>query len=140
MSFVRDFSIVILYNDAGKVFMQDRTSISKRGEHWGFFGGGLEGNETFEEALIRETQEELSIDITGDYTYIGNTVFELESVGKQTTYMYIVKYNDLYKNNIKVCEGDGGKFFSLDQCSGLKMAPWGQIGIEILKEYFSRNK
>ena len=138
MKFNTNYSILVLYND-NKIFIQDRKSISKRWEEWWFFWGRLEKWENFEEALIRETKEELNIDISWDYKYIWTTIFNLEWFWIQEVKIYLVKYKLSYNNTLIVKEWDWWKFVTLDEFKNLKITPWTYIWIEILEEYFKNN-
>ncbi len=62
----------LLVNDSNHILLQDRKGISKYGEEWSFFGGGIEDGESPEDALIRELQEELNWK-PAKYSFIGET-------------------------------------------------------------------
>lgn len=55
----REVSIVIFHDTDGNIGVQERGSHSKLGEKYGYFGGGVETNETPEIAMRRELEEEL---------------------------------------------------------------------------------
>jgi hypothetical protein len=38
----RTIAIVVLYTDDKQILMQNRTSMSKYGEEWSYWGGGVE--------------------------------------------------------------------------------------------------
>lgn len=56
----REVSIVIFYDEDKNIILQERGIHSKNGEKYGFFGGGVEANETPSEAIKRELIEELN--------------------------------------------------------------------------------
>ncbi len=58
----RDVALIIFYKD-NKILIQDRRDMSKFGEEYGYFGGSIDAGETPEEAVIRETREELSFEL-----------------------------------------------------------------------------
>ncbi len=66
----RKVALIIFYDKNSKILLQDRKGISKYGEEWGYFGGEIELNETPEEAVIRETKEELGFRLKL-YEYLG---------------------------------------------------------------------
>lgn len=66
----RKVALIIFYDKLGRILLQNRKGISKYGEEWGYFGGGIEQGETPEEAVVRETKEELTFDLK-DYKFIG---------------------------------------------------------------------
>jgi 8-oxo-dGTP pyrophosphatase MutT (NUDIX family) len=55
----REVSIVIFYDTNGNVAVQERGLHSKIGEKYGYFGGGIEPNESPQMAIRRELKEEL---------------------------------------------------------------------------------
>lgn len=62
---VRKIAIIILYNDRGEVLLQHRTKDAPvLPDYWAFFGGGIENDETPEEAVRRECFEELSYQLS----------------------------------------------------------------------------
>ena len=81
---IRKGSVIIFYDENKRILLQDRKEITKTGEEWGFFGGGIEKTETPEQAILRETKEELNFDLK-DFKYIGeykgqlseNTILDL---------------------------------------------------------------
>jgi len=79
----RDVSIVIFHDNLGNIIFQERKEHSRVGEKYGFFGGGLEDNETKEEAIKRELKEELG--------------FVPESLNYWTDYSFIVGEENNYK-------------------------------------------
>lgn len=63
-------SSIIRYGVVGLIFRHGRVLVIRRAEtvaaplKWCFPGGGIEAGESQEEALVREFQEELGVDVT----------------------------------------------------------------------------
>ncbi|MBU2472705.1 NUDIX domain-containing protein [Patescibacteria group bacterium] len=72
---------VIIKNN--KILLMRRVRDGR--EYFVFPGGGVEENETIEEAIIREIKEKLSIDAK-----IDKLLFEIENQGRQE-YYYLIK-------------------------------------------------
>lgn len=63
----RTIAVALIFSADGKI-LQGRKDVNKPGAYddgssWHIPGGGIEGSETIEEALIREVKEEVGIDI-----------------------------------------------------------------------------
>jgi 8-oxo-dGTP diphosphatase len=57
----RNVVVIVLYDKDKKILLQHRTEDAKTPPgYWGFFGGGIEPGETPEQAIRRETMEELN--------------------------------------------------------------------------------
>jgi 8-oxo-dGTP pyrophosphatase MutT (NUDIX family) len=106
----RKVSLLIPYHiRQGKifVFLQKRAKDAKRlPDYFGLFGGGIENNESSEEALKREILEELDF-VPEEYKFF--RFYDFEQGAK---YVYILKVSDNFEKNIKILEGEYGKFFS----------------------------
>lgn len=88
-------------------FLQKRSDDAERHPGWfTIFGGGVEPGETTEEAMLREIKEELNF-IPNKYLYLGEYNDDYS-----TSYYYISEVANNFENNIKIDEGDYGKFFS----------------------------
>jgi mutator protein MutT len=109
---------VILFTDLdGRVLMQDRRSISKLGEEWGFFGGGIEEGETPEQAVVREIKEELGYTVES-FKPLGVFRFETPEFGREI-HAYTTQLPSVAA--LKVREGDGMAFFSIEEAYRLKL-------------------
>ncbi len=109
--------------------------MSKVGEEWGFFGGEIQEDETPEEAIIRETKEELDFDLK-EYKYIGEISFQADDLKKKypgfkfdviKCKIFISLLKDI--ENFKQKEGQNMKFFSIKEAKNLKMVSKGDIKI-----------
>lgn len=111
---------LILLNVKWEILIQERTSISKYGEQWWLFGGDLEYQEKPIDAIIRETKEELDIDISETVSYIGKIqmkLLERHTIAKRC-YFY-----DTTKKKIKdftVLEWDSVRFISIAELEKLE--------------------
>lgn len=57
-------ALIIPFNSNGEILIQDRSNMKKQvNMPWGYFGGGIEEGENSQDAVIRESKEELGIDI-----------------------------------------------------------------------------
>ncbi len=89
------------------VYIQRRSQNAMRlPGYFGFFGGGIEGTELPEEALLREIKEELNIEISNfehfsKYEFYGSIIE-----------VYTLEVHSDFADNLIVSEGDYGKFFS----------------------------
>jgi len=103
-------ALIIPINPRNQIFIQDRRGFKK--PDWGHFGGGIEANETPLEAVIRESKEELDIDVKPDeLKYLGT--FNTDWNGNK-----IVRYIFLYptiQKDFKVLEGAGGYWLTFDE-------------------------
>lgn len=122
-------SLIIFYKDRD-ILLQDRKGLSKSGTEWGFFGGHIGEGETPEQAVVRETREELRFDLVNYkfldiYKGINNGI----AVEK---YFYISPLGSL--SDFKQMEGDNMQLFSLEEAEKLKMAVSDKIIIKRLEE------
>ncbi|MDD3190541.1 MAG: NUDIX domain-containing protein [Candidatus Pacebacteria bacterium] len=110
MSYKRDVSLLVPYKiKDGEVFvfLQKRSKTQKRlPDCFGFFGGGIEGKETMEDALIREIREELNFLAEG-YKHFNSYEFE-----GGLKHIFVLEVDDDFEKHITVFEGDYGKFFN----------------------------
>lgn len=103
-------SLIVPINSKRQIFIQDRRGHKK--PDWGYFGGEIEEGETPTEAVIRETKEELDIDIKPN---------ELKYLGTSTTLWdnhKIMRYMHLYRTeqeSFNVLEGKGGHWLSFEE-------------------------
>ena len=92
------------------VYLQKRSGTASRNPGWyTIFGGGFEGEEKPEQAMLREIKEELNF-IPSDYFYLGeyNDDYSI-------SYYYAVLVSNEFESDIKINEGEYGKFLSLDE-------------------------
>ena len=95
--------------EGGKVFifLQKRDKDTKRDPGlFGFFGGGRENNETPEETLLREVKEELDF-VPDNVNYFGKYILPKTIINIFTT-----KVDTNFENEIKILEGEYGKWFA----------------------------
>lgn|SRR5574341_2553713 len=110
-----DIALIFFYKDE-KILVQDRRDISKFGEEWGFFGGRIEAGETPEQAVVRETKEELSYDLR-DFVFIKKSNHRLPEV-TFTVYAFASPLPTL--NSFKQREGQGMKLVSESEMAKMK--------------------
>lgn len=60
----------IVAKDTHRILLQQRAIDGSFPRNWGFFGGKVEDNENIAQALLRELQEEISLDIENDIVKI----------------------------------------------------------------------
>ena len=87
------------------VFLQRRSDDAPRNPNiLGGFGGGLEGNENNEEALLREMKEEL------EYSPKNHSLLGTFKTDHSVSNYYVEKVNENFKGSIVVNEGKGGEW------------------------------
>ena len=90
------------------LFMQRRSADMKvLPNHFGFWGGGAEGDENPEEALVREIKEELGININLDEVEFFNRYEFLKSI----KHIYLYEPPEDWESRQVIGEGDYGKWF-----------------------------
>ncbi|MEK6868573.1 MAG: NUDIX hydrolase [Nanoarchaeota archaeon] len=130
----RTIAIVIPYTKDGKILLQERKSISKWGEEWSFWGGGVEKRETKEAAAKREIREELEFEIK-ESEYLGKCKRVLKRIKTpyddwELTYEIFATKVKEDLSQFKVHEGDNMEFVTMQEARRLVMAP--QIDNETL--------
>ena len=130
----RTVSVIVPYkNEDGKVFifLQKRDKYVKRAPgRFGFFGGGRENNETPEETLLRETKEELDF-VPNNINYFGKYILPKTIVDVFTT-----KVGANFENEIKILEGEYGKWFTENDFNNERDFITGDL--KILEELYNK--
>ena len=140
----RNVALIIFYDEQKRILLQDRRGISRLGEEWGFFGGEIKEDETPEQAVIRETKEELGFDLK-EYKYVGEYSYKInDSLKRKSPYfkfdiikckVFIASLNDNL-SKLKQKEGKNMKLFSLKEAKKLKMVSKGDIKtVRMLKKF-----
>lgn len=107
-------SAIILINKDKQILLQkrDHNTIRYPGR-WGFFGGGIENNETPEECVLRECYEELGYNLKNPkLVHKGTTNLILKQ------YVFVEEYDPLKK--LILGEGEEMKWFSLGEVNSNK--------------------
>ena len=105
-------ALLVPINSKRELFLQDRDGHQP--PPWGFFGGGIDGEETPLEAVVRESKEELDLDLQPE---------DLVFMGEKTTNFsgkIVERHFFLYKTDqveFTVLEGAGGYWLSYDEAA-----------------------
>ena len=104
---------IILFDKDKRILLQHRTEDDKKYPGmWGFFGGGIEGNETPLEAVKRECFEELNYKLKNP-----KLILKKKIVGK-TFFLFLEKYDPSKKLTLQ--EGQGMGWFRIDEVNEIK--------------------
>ncbi|HYF28936.1 MAG TPA: NUDIX domain-containing protein [Candidatus Paceibacterota bacterium] len=110
--------LVPYYRKDGEVyiFMQMRGADAKRWPNtWGFFGGALEEGETPLMAVMREVQEELSIEIP-------EPEFFRHYEGETTeSNIFLLEVDEAFPERVAVRDGKYGKFLALSTIESVEL-------------------
>ncbi|MCG2690148.1 NUDIX domain-containing protein [Candidatus Parcubacteria bacterium] len=100
-------------NNKAFIFLQKRKQTAQRAPgKFGFFGGGaINEQEKPEEVMLRETKEELAY-TPENFWFLGYYEF-----ANKELFVYCQEVNNDFEKEIKVLEGDFGKWFSEDDLS-----------------------
>jgi len=120
---------VILVSEDGRYLMQRRDNI--RGifypGHLGVFGGACDGDETYEQAAVRELEEELSLFLSGRLKYFSRMSFSFEPFGYgivERVY-YTATLTDREISSIRLGEGQGFELIEAGRLlSAERVAPY----------------
>lgn len=128
----RSAALIVFEDRRGRFLLQDRRDMSKLGEEWGFFGGGIEPGETPQAAVERECMEELGYRLT-DYRCIGVASGETNEWEK-TNWVYVADLPPAKELVQK--EGRGMALFTISEARKLKMqGPWDDRTVDLLEQY-----
>lgn len=98
-------ALLIPLNSKQEIFLQDRAG--HKPPPWGFFGGSVEEGETPFEAVIRETKEELDIEVrTNNLIFMGSCTHSIDGI-KAERHFFLYKTE---QKSFTVLEGRGGKW------------------------------
>lgn len=108
----------LLVNGDNQILIQDRKAISKYWEEWSFFWGGIDEDESPENALKRELSEELDW-IPEKYMFIWETEnFMKEQNMLYHRYVYLVSLPN--RKEWTDLEWSGAHFFHIEEIRSLK--------------------
>lgn len=131
----RQISLIIFYTEDKKILLQDRKFKTNPLIEWSFFWWWIEKNENPEEALIRETKEELSYDLK-EYKYIWTYKNYVPSLAREhEVFIFVSPLKDI--NEFEQREWEKMILVSLNEARKLKM--WKELDYEILniiEKYF----
>lgn len=130
---------ILLIDEENKVLLQhrdDKPNIWNPGA-WGLFGGSLEQGESFEEAIIRETKEELN------YNLKDPKLFDKLISEEKVIYSFYKKIKNEEKKTLKLLEGQDWGWFTFDKADKLNWKDgreeWDR-NASVLKKLLLRNK
>lgn len=130
----KDAAAAIVVDDDLKVLLQLRDNIEAIffPNHWGFFGGAIEKNETPQLAVLRELREELGIDFSIEQVdYLISTELGFKKNSRLIKRLFfVVKINKVQSKKITVVEGQKGSFFTKDESLSIpNFAPYDRFAL-----------
>ena len=143
----RKVAIIAFYDKKKRILMQDRRSITKFGEEWGFFGGGMNPRETPEQALKREIKEELNYNLKkSEFKFFKKYGPRLIHVKFKSNFYFRIMIHFVFiaecpkLSEFKQVEGEGMKFFTFAAAKKLKIIPGDYIILKDLEKYFKKTE
>lgn len=124
---MKQASKIILINPEKQILLylrDNKPSIPYPG-WWDLFGGGIEENETPEQAIIREIKEEIDIEVK-EIKYLSKVIVPKHDLNPETSCNFVFKgLINCSKNKIDLKEGQKLNYFKLQDLHNLKFPhPW----------------
>ncbi len=118
---------IILTNTENKVLLQLRDKDHSHTGCWSLFGWHIDGDETPEEALLREVKEEINYTIK-KYEFIKEVY--VEEFGQVYFFHGTI---DVWLDQLTLLEWDDFRFFAYEELAALQLSP---TSWKIVTEYF----
>ena len=128
-------SLIVFYDATNCILLQDRRGMNK-GADWGYFGGKIEEGETPEQALVRETQEELTFTLTS-YVFLGHYSILNTAEKFVEGYVYTAHLPTDYLSIFVQCEGAGMLLCTIEEARKLDMLPGDYVVLDALEKFFN---
>lgn len=127
---MKHISVLILYRTDGKILLQHRTKDAPTfPDYWAFFGGSVEEGESAEQAVRRESLEELGYDLTSPRLFMTQRFTHQGS--EYTMHVFLENYNG---STLTLGEGQAMGWFLADETEDLMMNDHDRSIIEALGE------
>ncbi|MBX4198493.1 NUDIX domain-containing protein [Candidatus Parcubacteria bacterium] len=131
----RNVSVLGLYNDQGEILLQHRSKDAIRlPDYWAFFGGGIEKDETPEQALARELHEELEYSVKAPVLIFSQKFIYKED--ENTKYVYIERFNP--DKPLVQHEGQEMKWWKFEDMDHLLIVDHDRIALAKIKEFLQK--
>lgn len=132
----RDVCCIILFDADKKILLQhrdDRAPILPN--YWGFFGGGMEKDESKEQTVKRECLEELNYILQNPKLFLSQkySIPEKNVVGIKHVFIE----ECVNKNVLKLGEGQGWGWFTFEEAMKLKITDQNKEVLEFLRNELS---
>jgi 8-oxo-dGTP diphosphatase len=134
---MKEIAAIIFENDNREIllYLRDNKPGIPFPNHWDLIGGHLEKGETPEEALVRETKEELNIDLK-EYKFYKKYECLTGDAYENIKYIYTGKIN-LPIEEITLLEGERPQYFTREEIPDVKFA---NILKSVVMEYINDTK
>jgi 8-oxo-dGTP diphosphatase len=130
----RNVSVLILYDNDSKILLQHRTKDAPTfPDYWAFFGGGVEEGESAEQAVKRESLEELGYELTTPRLFAAQTFVHKGS--EYTKHVFVERYNG---KALTLGEGQAMGWFLVAETRDLTMNDHDRSTIDAIKNILSR--
>lgn len=130
---IRNVALILLYNKEKRVLFQHRSDDAERlPDYWAFFGGGIDEGETPEQAVKRETMEELNYKLEKPKLIMVQNFKGVHYNGMK--YVFTEEYNPSKK--IELREGKGMSWLTFDEFLKRKIVNHDKEVIEKIKDKF----
>jgi 8-oxo-dGTP diphosphatase len=129
----KNVSVLILFNNERKILLQHRTKDAPTfPDYWAFFGGGVEEGESAEQAVKRESLEELGYELTGPRLFTAQKFFY--NGDEYTKHVFVEQYNG---KGLTLGEGQGMGWFLAAETRDLMMNDHDRSVIDAIKSILS---
>ena len=137
-------SAAIILNEKNEFLLQLRDSNSDIffPNYWGLFGGAAKSGESLNDTIVREINEEISLEIKR-FRYFTKIQFDLGFMlkGKINRNYYFVHINSDEEKKIKINEGKEYKFFKEEELKILNnVVPYDSYILWLFINFFDVNK
>jgi 8-oxo-dGTP diphosphatase len=126
----RNVSVLILYDNDSKMLLQHRTKDAPTfPDYWAFFGGGVEEGESAEQAVKRESLEELGYELTAPRLFAAQRFVYKGS--EYTKHVFVELYNG---KALTLGEGQAMGWFLAAETRDLMMNDHDRSTIDAIKK------
>jgi len=134
---MNEFALIVLYDCERRFLLQHRTeNASVLPGYWAFFGGGIKEGENPEDAVRRESFEELNYTLKAPLFFI-KQYFRTDT-NEGYMYVYIEAFNG-DKTFLKLQEGQGWGWFNMLEAENLKMIDHDREVVRLINQYLESN-